>query len=102
GKWALAKGTADEAKVKPVVSAFENLQADGFAEAKDPATTGLAKPAGEAVLHLKNKQTVTIKVGAAPKHGDYYVHKVGAPEVYRVKKYAVDRWMKKPADLTKK
>lgn len=100
GKWTAAKGTADESKVKPVVSAFDDLQASGFAEEKDPAKTGLKKPAGEVVLHLKNKQTVTLKVGAATKDGDYYVEKVGAPDVYLVKKYAVDRWLKKPADLT--
>jgi hypothetical protein len=102
GKWSASKGTADETKVKPVVSGFDNLQADGFSDEKDPATTGLAKPAGQAVLHLKNKQTVAIKVGAATKDGDYYVQKVGSPDVYRVKKFAVDRWMKKSADLTKK
>lgn len=102
GKWTAQKGTADESKVKPVVSSFDNLQASGFAEEKDPAKLGLKKPAGEAVLHLKNKQTVTLKVGAATKDGDYYVQKVGSPDVYLVKKYAVDRWLKKPADLTTK
>jgi hypothetical protein len=102
GKWTASKGTADDTKVKPVVSAFENLQADGFSDEKEPAKTGLGKPTGQAVLHLKNKQTVTLKVGAATKDGDYYVQKVGALDVYRVKKFAVDRWLKKSADLTKK
>ena len=45
---------------------------------------------------------MTIKVGAATKDGDYYVQKVGSPDVYLVKKYAVDRWMKKTADLDRK
>jgi Domain of unknown function (DUF4340) len=103
GKWTAAKGTADEAKVKPAITAFDNFVASGFAEDKAPATTGLAMPQGQAVLKLKDKSTVTIKVGAATKDGsDYYVQKVGSPDVYLVKKYAVDRWMKKPADLTKK
>jgi hypothetical protein len=102
GKWKTAKGAADDTKVKPVVSSFENLQASGFAEDKEPAKTGLAKPQGEVVLHLKNKETVTLKVGAATKDGDYYVQKVGSPDVYLVKKYAVDRWLKKPADLVAK
>jgi hypothetical protein len=102
GKWSAGKGTADDTKVKPVVSGFDNLQADSFSDEKDAAKTGLAKPAGLAVLHLKNKQTITLKVGSATKDGDYYVQKVGAPDVYRVKKFAVDRWMKKSADLTKK
>jgi Domain of unknown function (DUF4340) len=102
GKWTAGKGNADETKVKPAVAAFDNFVAAGFADDKEPGKTGLAKPQGQAVLRLKDKSTVTIKVGAATKDGDYYVQKVGAPDVYLVKKYAVDRWMKKPADLVKK
>jgi hypothetical protein len=101
GKWSAGKGTADEAKVKPAMAGFDNLAASSFSDDKEPAKTGLAKPAGRAVLHLKNKQTVAITVGAATKDGDYYVQKSGSPDVYLVKKYAIDRWMKKPADLTK-
>jgi Domain of unknown function (DUF4340) len=100
GKWTASKGTADATKVKPVILGFDNLTASSFSDDKEPAKTGLAKPQGRAVLHLKNKQTVAINVGAATKDGDYYVQKVGSPDVYLVKKFAVDRWMKKPADLT--
>jgi hypothetical protein len=102
GKWSAGKATVDDAKVKPVVASFENFSADGFSDERDPVKTGLGKPAGQVVAHSKDKQTVTIKVGAATKDGDYYVTKIGSPDVYRVKKYAVDRWLKKPADLTKK
>jgi hypothetical protein len=102
GKWSAGKGTADETKVKPAITAFDNFVASGFADEKEPAKTGLAKPAGSAVLRLKGKPPVTIKVGAATQDGDYYVQKVGSPDIYLVKKFAVDRWMKKSADLTKK
>ena len=102
GKWKADKGTADESKLKPVVSSFADLQASGFSAETAPATTGLNKPRGEVVLHLKNKQTVTLKVGGTTKDGDYYVQKAGSPDVYLVKKYAVDRWLKKPADLVAK
>jgi len=102
GKWTTSKGTADDTKVKPVVAAFDNFVASGFADEKEPAKTGLAKPAGAVVLRQKGKPPVTFKVGAATKDGDYYVQKVGAPDVYLVKKYAVDRWLKKNADLVKK
>ena len=100
GSWTLAKGSADPAKVKPAISAFDKFQASSFADEKDPSKLGLSKPRGQAVLHLKNKSAVTIKVGATTKDGDYYVQKVGTPEVYLVKKYAVDRWLKKTAELT--
>ena len=102
GKWTAAKGTADESKVQPVIAGFENLVADGFSEDKEPAKTGLAKPAGRAVLHEKGKPPLTLTVGATTKDGDYYVQKSGSPDVYVVKKYAVERWLKKTADLTKK
>lgn len=102
GKWSLQKGTADETKVKPVVSSFDNFVASAFAVENEPAKTGLAKPTAVAVLRLKGKPPLTIRVGATTKDGEYYVQKSGSPEVYLVQKYAVDRWMKKPAELTKK
>lgn len=102
GKWSAAKATADDSKVKPAVGGFDNFVAASFADEKDPAKTGLKKPSGKAVLHEKGKPPITITVGAATKDGDYYVEKSGSPDVYLVKKYAVDRWMKKTADLTKK
>lgn len=100
GKWTTSKGAIDESKVKPVILGFDNVVASSFSDETKPVATGLAKPQGRAVLHLKNKQTVTLNVGAATKDGDYYVQRVGSPDVYLVKKFAVDRWMKKPAELT--
>lgn len=102
GKWSAQKGTADETKVKPVVAAFTNLQADSFADEKDFAKTGLGKPAGDVVVRMKDKKSVALKIGANDKDGDYYVQKTGSPDVYLVKKYAVDRFLKKPTELTKK
>jgi hypothetical protein len=102
GKWSAQKGTADDTKVKPVIAAFANLQADSFADEKDFAKTGLAKPAGDVIVRLKDKKTVALKVGATTKDGDYYVQKTGSPDIYLVKKYAVDRFLKKPSELTKK
>jgi len=102
GKWTTSKGTADEGKVKPTILGFDNFVASSFSDEKEPAKTGLNKPAGRAVLHLKGKPPVTITVGAATKDGDYYVQKSGSTDVFLVKKFAVDRWMKKSADLTKK
>ncbi|MGZ3426106.1 MAG: DUF4340 domain-containing protein [Polyangia bacterium] len=102
GKWSAAKGTADETKVKPAILGFDNLVASSFSDETLPAKTGLAKPSGRAVLHPKGKPPVTITVGAATKDGDYYVQRSGSPDVYLVKKYAIERWMKKTADLIKK
>jgi hypothetical protein len=102
GKWTTAKGSADETKLKPVVSSFSQFVAGGFAVENEAAKTGLNKPAGTAVLHIKGKPAVTIKVGAATKDGEYYVQKSGSPDIFLVQKYAVERWMKKPAELVTK
>jgi hypothetical protein len=102
GKWTAQKGTADDTKVKPVVASFANLQADSFSDEKDFAKTGLQKPAGDVIVRLKDKKTVALKIGAATKEGDYFVQKTGSPDVYLVKKFAVDRFLKKPTELTKK
>jgi hypothetical protein len=102
GKWTVQKGTADDTKVKPVVGAFANLQADSFSDEKDFAKTGLQKPAGGVIVSLKDKKTVGLKIGATTKEGDYYVQKTGSPDIYLVKKFAVDRFLKKPTELTKK
>jgi hypothetical protein len=101
GKWkSRGKVAADEGKLKPVVSAFENLAGSSFAVEKEPAKTGLAKPTGTVALHLKDKSTVTLKVGALSKDGsEYYVQKVGSPDVVMIKKFMVDRFLKKASDL---
>ena len=95
GTWkAKGKTPVDQAKVTPIPGSFENLSGTGFAEDKT-----LGKLLGEVVLHGKDKKTTTLKIGAPNKDGDYRVQKEGAPDVFLVKKYSVDRFFKKPADL---
>lgn len=90
----------DDSKVKGVVGGFEDLKGTAFADAG--VDTGLAKPAGEVILHLRDKSTVTLKIGGATKDGqDYYVMKVGSPDVLQVRKFQIDRFWRKPGDLTK-
>ncbi len=98
-KWKSAK-PVDDAKLKPLVGAFDNLAGSSVSDEKDPAKTGLAKPAAVVTLHLKDKSTVTLKVGGLNKESsDYFVQKAGSSDVVMVKKYLVDRFLKKPADL---
>jgi hypothetical protein len=101
GKWkARGKLTVDENKARAVATSFENFAADGFSDEKDAVKLGFAKPAGAVALHLKDKTTVAIKIGATAKDGTMYnVQKAGSPDVYLVKKFMVDRFLKKPADL---
>jgi hypothetical protein len=101
-KWASKGGLKlDEAKLKSLTTAFESLTADGFSEEKDAAKTGLAKPTGTVTLHTKDKKATTLKVGGTvgKDTSELYVQKVGTPDVFIVKKYLVDRFLKKPAEL---
>lgn len=96
------KGAADDAKVRPLVTAFEDLKGSTFADPADAASFGLARPTGTATLHLRDKSTVVVKVGAATKDGtEYYVQRGGSPDVLQVKKFQADRFLKKAADLVK-
>jgi hypothetical protein len=99
--WKPAKGEVDDAKVKQLIGGFDNLQGNSFAESVDPKVTGLGKPTGTAVLHLRDKSVVTVKVGAVKDGLDYYVQRVGSPDVLMAKKFLVDRFLKKQSDLAK-
>ena len=90
----------DETKVKPLGGAFEAVAGARFAEDKDPAKTGLGKPTGVVTVRLRDKSASTLRIGALTKDsGEYYVQKVGSPDVVMVKKYVIDRFLKKPSEL---
>ena len=97
--WKLSKGDADEGKVKAMLSVFDEIKGASFAFGLTPATSGLDKPTGTAAVHLRDKSTVTIKVGAL-KDDSYYVQRAGSPDILVVKKYTIDRFLKKSGDLT--
>ena len=95
--WKSAK-PIDDSKVKPVVSAFETLVGSSISVEKDAKKIGLAKPAGVVTLHLKDKSAITLKIGSLS--GDeYYVEKAGSSDILMVKKYLIDRFLKKASDL---
>ena len=103
--WKLAKGgkgDLDQGKVHTLVTAFEDLKGSSFAETVNPADNGLAKPESVATLHLRDKRTIVVKVGKANADAsEYYVQVAGSPDVLMANKYAVDRFLKKLADVTK-
>jgi hypothetical protein len=100
GKWkGKGKSPVDDTKVKPIVSAFDNLSGASFADEKDPKKNGLAQPSAMVALHLKDKSTVTVKVGAV-KGADIYVQRAGSENVFMIKKYLADRFTKKAAEVS--
>ncbi|MSP62323.1 MAG: DUF4340 domain-containing protein [Myxococcales bacterium] len=100
-KWSAGKAVVDDGKVKSVVTAFDGLAGSAFSDSLDPKVTGLAKPAGAVSLKLRDKSQVIIKFGAVKDGTDYYAQKIGSPDVMMIKKYSVDRFLKKASDLAK-
>ena len=93
----------DDGKTKIIAGSFENLVGSGFADEKDPAKNGLgAKGVSTVTLSPKTKGPATVlKVGSLSKDGsEYYVQRVGSPDIVMLKKFQVDRFLKKAADLT--
>jgi hypothetical protein len=91
----------DSAKVKPIASAFTALKAASFAESTDAKTTGLAKPTGRVIVRTKDRKAVTLVIGTLKDNTDYFVQVAGRPDIYMLKKYSVDRFLKKPDDIKK-
>lgn len=98
--WKLSKGEADEAKIKTLVTAFEELKGAAFATGVTPDQAGLKKPTGTVTLRLRDKSVITIQVGSQ-KDDEYYIGRSGQPELMRIKKFNVDRFLKKASDLNK-
>lgn len=96
--------TLDPSKVTAIVGAFKEWKAASFAEDNAPKATGLVKPTATIAVKSNIKGSgCVLKVGA--EHADKqntYVEKVGAPDVFTVPKWSLDRVLVKVDDLKKK
>jgi hypothetical protein len=102
-EWKAKKGVPalDPQKALQVAQAFSGFRAASFAETADPKTTGLGKPTGKVTIRSKDKKATTLLIGAKKGDQDYYMQVAGRPDIYLVKKYTVDRILKKPDELKK-
>ena len=102
GGWKLSKPagvTIDPAKATSIVTAFREWKATSFAEDSSPKTTGLVKPSATILATGKNK-SCQVKLGAElPDKQNRYASVAGAPEVYVLPKWSVDRIVQKIDDL---
>lgn len=90
---------ADEAKLKGIAEGFDGLVGTGFVPASAPEQASLVKPRGLLTLKPKGQPPVVLKIGDA-RGEDVVVQKIGMLPVW-MKKYQVDRFFKKPADVAK-
>jgi hypothetical protein len=90
----------DSGKVSSLLSAFGRLTAQSIAGETSPQATGLDKPKGSVTLTLQSGSTVSVQIGALHNNNeDYYTKVSGKPDVFVLKKWSGDRFLKKPSDL---
>ncbi len=100
--WKLAGGDGDTNKLKGLAGSFEALVATGLLESGELDRAGLKSPTATVTLTTKDKAKTVLKIGAeSADKSEYYVQRVGTPSVFRLKKYLVDRFVKKPTELVK-
>lgn len=90
---------ADEAKVKSLAEAFDNLAGTSFVAPGAPELASLGKPKATVTIKPKTGAAVLIKVGDM-RGEETIVQKVGQEPMW-LKKFQTDRFLKKPADLAK-
>lgn len=89
----------DDVKVKSLLKGLASLKASSFST-DPPAATGLAKPSATIHVALKDKSAVDLRVGGSDAT-DTWVQRAGRADVFKFKKYAIDRFLKKGDDLKK-
>jgi hypothetical protein len=96
--------TLDSSKVNNIVGAFKDWKATSFAEDSSPKATGTAKPTATITAKSSAKGAgCTLKVGTElSDKQSVYVDKPGAPDVFVVPKWSLDKVLVKVDDLKKK
>lgn len=107
GDWRVISSTV---KVDPLdttiatgmLSALYAWKTNDFADAATPAETGLANPALTVTITVKGGKQHTVQIGNKKGEDDYYVKNAELPQVFLVKKYNLDRVMKRPIEFRDK
>jgi len=91
----------DKATVSSLLSTLGNLAAFDFDDKASPAEAGLDSPTAKISVGLKDGKVQTLVVGKR-QGDDYRIQRQGDPQVYIVKKYAVDALLRRPIDFRDK
>jgi len=88
----------EKSAVGGLLSGVGNLTAFDFADKIDVKDSGLDAPSLTVTAHTKGGKQVVLLVGNH-KGDDYWVQRKGDPQVFVVKKYAVDNLLRRPIDF---
>lgn len=89
----------DDAKIKGLTESFDSLTGTGYVAPGSPELGSLAKPRATITLKPKTGAPVVLNIGDA-RGEDVVVQKVGQDPMW-LKKFQLDRFLKKPAELVK-
>jgi len=92
----------DKTVASSIVSTLGSFKANDFVDAAKVEETGLESPQFTLTATVKGGKTVTALVGGKKGEDDFYVKAADEPQVFLVKKYGVERIMKRPIDFRDK
>jgi len=92
----------DNAVPNGIASGMAMWKAQDFGDAVKPADAGLEPPALTVTVDLKGGKKATALIGNKKGEDEYYVKTPEAPQVFVVKKYNIERVMKRPIDFRDK
>jgi hypothetical protein len=96
----LPAGLAVEAdKITPLLAAASDVQAYSFAANFAAAPNGLDRPTAVVTIETKDGAKKVLKVGKLLNDMEYPVQLSGTPEVYILKRYTLERLLKRPSDV---
>ncbi len=106
-KWQVVDSTVkidklDNATANNLVTTLSSWKANDFADGAKPADAGLEPAELTVNVGLKDGKSVTVLLGAHKGDDELYAKKSDAPQIFLVKKYAVERVNKPPIEFRDK
>lgn len=106
-KWSVVESTMPVPKLDNsvpvgIASALAALVTNEFADDAKLAETGLEDPFTSVTVALKGDKNATVLIGNKKGEDDYYVKTPESPQIFLVKKYNLDRVLKRPIDFRDK
>lgn len=92
----------DKTVAPGIVSALYSWKANDFADDAKPADTGLDAPDLTVTVTVQGGQKHGVLIGKKKGDEDYYVKAADKPQVFLVKKYNLERIMKRPIEFRDK
>ena len=95
-------GKLDVLVPRELLATLATLKASDFADGVPPAAAGLSSPSLTVGIGLRDGRAVTIQVGDPTDRDEVFVAVAGNPQIFRVKRFNVDRIARRPLQFRDK